>query len=271
MSTIKSMPEELLQAPAEEILPLEVTETEVVTETEEVVRRDDAAVERLVVNNIGLAKSIARRTGSRDREAVMGDALLGLVKAARAFDETRGVQFSTYAFATMNGVIRHGYRDNWPMRVPRGMKEGILKVRDMEASLTQSLGRVPEAAEIAEKTNFAVAQVKELQLAYRTLNAIGSIERSSSGDDEKPGSGDFLADSASEADREYVELSMDLKQSLAKLPDRERRIIELRYFHEMTQQEIANIVGISQMHVSRLLAKAVAMLRHSILGEQTEN
>jgi RNA polymerase sigma-B factor len=221
--------------------------------------RDD-----LVTLHLPLVSFLARRF--RDRGEPLDDLVqvgtIGLIKAVDRFDPERGVEFSTYATPTIVGEIKRHFRDKgWAIRVPRRLQELRLSIGSATAELSQSSGRTPTVAEIAAHLGISeddVIEGLEGAQAYST----SSLDAPVGGDDDAP----MLADRLGDVDPglETIEYRESLRPLLAALPSRERRILALRFFHGMTQSQIAEEVGISQMHVSRLLAKSLEALRQGL-------
>jgi RNA polymerase sigma-B factor len=215
--------------------------------------------ERLVARYLGLAEYLARRFANRGEplEDLVQVASVGLIKAVDRFDPGRGVEFSTYATHTIVGELKRHFRDKgWAIRAPRRMQELYLRLGKAVASLSQELGRSPTIAELASELRASeeeVLEALEAGQAYRSasLDAPGSEE------------GEALATKLGGEDQslEDAESRATLSPLLAQLQARERLILELRFFEGLTQSEIADRLGISQMHVSRLLARSVAQLR----------
>jgi len=237
------------------------------------VPEDDPAHRRardeLVTLHLPLVQFLARRF--RDRGEPLEDLVqvgtIGLIKAVDRFDPQRGVEFSTYATPTIVGEIKRHFRDKgWAIRVPRRLQELRISLGQATAELSQKSGRAPTVAELATHLGISEDEViegLEGAQAYSTT----SLDAQVGGDD-----GDGAASlvdrlGSDDLDLEAVEYRESLKPLLAALPSRERRILALRFFHGMTQSEIADEVGISQMHVSRLLAKSLATLREGMTAE----
>ena len=217
--------------------------------------------DELVEAHIGLAEYLARRFANRGEplDDLVQVALIGLVKAVNRFDPNRGVEFSTYATHTIAGELKRHFRDKgWAVRAPRRMQELYLRLTDVVSSLGQQLGRSPTIAELASETQVSEEEVLE------ALEA-GQAYRFASLDVPKGGTedGDTLGEGLGEDDPDLAnaESRVVLSPLMAKLPPRQRQIIRLRFFECLTQSEIASRLGISQMHVSRLLARSVAELR----------
>jgi len=212
----------------------------------------------LVARHLGLAQSLAARYANRGEslDDLIQVAMVGLVRAAERFSEDRGIQFSTFATATILGEIKHHFRDTrWSVHVPRSVQEGYLRVKDATDALSQELGRSPSLLEIGERaglTEEQVVQALEAGLAFR----MGSLDAPS--DD---GAGAIEHAAHESRDLDAVEQRHLLGPLVERLSERERRILELRFAHDLTQREIAAVLGMSQMHVSRLLSRTLAQLR----------
>jgi RNA polymerase sigma-B factor len=227
------------------------------------------ARDELVTLHLPLVQFLARRF--RDRGEPLDDLVqvgtIGLIKAVDRFDPGRGVEFSTYATPTIVGEIKRHFRDKgWAIRVPRRLQELRISLGRATAELSQKSGRAPTVAELAAHLGISEDEViegLEGAQAYSTT----SLDAHVGGDDgdDAPSLVDRLG--TDDLDLEAVEYRESLKPLLAALPSRERRILALRFFHGMTQSEIATEVGISQMHVSRLLAKSLATLREGMLDD----
>ncbi|WP_218891733.1 RNA polymerase sigma factor SigF [Actinomycetospora corticicola] len=222
--------------------------------------------DELVRGHLPVAQHIARRFSRRGEpeEDLEQVATLGLINAVDRYDPERGTDFLSYAVPTITGEVRRHFRDQaWSMRVPRRLKDLNVTLSAAMGQMSQSLGRAPTAAELAEHLSLPkedVLEALEASNAYRS----GSLDEMLVDD---PDSG-TVSDLLGEADRalEKVEYQQSLAPLLAALPQRERTIIMLRFFKNMTQSQIATEVGISQMHVSRLLARTLMQLREG-LGE----
>lgn len=223
--------------------------------------------DRLVEMHLPLVEHLARRF--RNRGEPLDDLIqvgtIGLIKSVDRFDSTRGVEFSTYATPTIVGELKRHFRDRgWAIRVPRRLQELRLSLASATGDLTQELGRAPTVAELAAKLGLPKEEVLEgleSANAYSTL----SLDAPDQGHDDAPAVVDSLG-SEDEA-LEGVEYREALRPLLAQLPEREKRILLLRFFSGMTQSQIAEEVGISQMHVSRLLARTLAQLRERLLSD----
>lgn len=222
--------------------------------------RSPAKRDQLVNAHLPLAEYLARRFANRGEplEDLVQVASLGLVKAVDRFDPSRGVEFSTYATHTIVGELKRHFRDKaWSVRAPRRMQELYLRLGAEVAALGQELGRSPTIGELATQLSVSEEEVLE------ALEA-GHAYRSASLDAPAPGQeGEALAAQLGTEDPslEDAERRATLSPLLAKLPPRERLIVYLRFFENLTQSEIAQRLGLSQMHVSRLLSRSVAELR----------
>jgi len=218
--------------------------------------------EILVEHYRPMASSLARRMARRlgDREDVSQVAMMGLLKALNRFEPDRGVSFATFAWRTIEGEIKRFFRDSsWAMHVPRSLQERSAMVSVAAEDLAHELGHAPTISAIASRVNLAdeeVVEVLELQRVSKPLSI--DIDES---DDE--GSRTVLL---ADEDAGFV-LSEDrhvLTELIAGLPERERLVLQLRFSEQLTQTAIAERVGVSQMHVSRMLARSLARLRERV-------
>ena len=224
------------------------------------------ARDEMVTLHLGLVEYLARRF--RDRGEPLEDlvqvGMIGLIKAVDRFDVERGVEFSTFATPTIVGEIKRHFRDKgWAIRVPRRLQELRMSLSVATAELSQQTGHSPTVKELAlhlDITEDEVIEGLESAQAYSTL----SLDQQTSGGPEDDGQA--LADVLGEDDVELenIEMRETLRPLLAALSPRERRIVTMRFFQGLTQSEIASEVGVSQMHVSRLLAKSLAQLREGL-------
>ena len=222
--------------------------------------RDERLRNELVESHLGLAHQLARRFVSRGEtyDDLVQVASLALVKSVDRFDPDREVEFSTFATRTVIGELKRHFRDKgWAIRAPRRVQELYLELGPATESLTQALGRPPTVSEIARSvgsTEEAVLEAIEAGQSYRT-SSIDAPDRQEGSVSARLGDVDHgFAD---------VEDRLLLAISLADLNDRERTILSLRFVEGLTQSEIASRIGISQMHVSRLLAASLAKLRET--------
>ncbi|SER41825.1 RNA polymerase, sigma 28 subunit, SigD/FliA/WhiG [Lentzea xinjiangensis] len=217
--------------------------------------------DRLVTEHLPVAQHIARRFGHRGEphEDLVQVATVGLINAVDRFDPERGSDFLSFAVPTIMGEVRKYFRDSsWSVRMPRRLKELHLAINAGTSRLSQSLGRAPTPSELAEHLGLSREEVHEGLAA-------GNAYQSASLDDMlmSEDSSISLGSTIGEEDPEIamIEQREALHPLLQKLPERERKIVIMRFFGNMTQTQIAQKVGISQMHVSRLLAKTLRQLR----------
>ena len=217
--------------------------------------------DELVEEHAPLAHFLASRFANRGepRDDLVQVALVGLFKAVERFDPDRGLQFSTFATPTILGELKRHFRDRgWAVRVPRRVQELHLQLGRIVSALGQEKGRSPTPGEVAERAGVSEESVLEAMEAgslYRLVSLDGSVTP----DDEGGELAACLGDDDPEFER--IEHRSEIAELLNVLPARERRIVELRFFESMTQSEIAEHVGVSQMHVSRLLNRSLDRLR----------
>jgi len=229
--------------------------------TPEFQRQRDAIVERC----LPLADHIARRFDGRGeaRDDLVQVARVGLVNAVIRFNVEAGSDFVSFAVPTIMGEVRRHFRDNsWSVKVPRRLKELHLRLGAATAELSQKLGRAPTPSELAAELEIDREEIVEGLIAGSSYNTLSIDGGSSSGTEEAPAIADTLGDL--DANLDQIENREALRPLLASLPERERTVLLLRFFESMTQTQIAERVGISQMHVSRLLAKSLARLRDQL-------
>jgi len=240
-----------------------VTEREPLKETFAAYARTGDIVlrDQLVASHMGLAAYLARRFANRGQplEDLTQVASLGLLKAVDRFDPGLQIEFSTYATTTIVGELKRYLRDKgWAVRAPRRMQELYLNLSQVVDGLGQELGRsptIPELAAEVEASEEEVLEALEAGQAYR-FASLDSPKSDGEG-------GELVGDSIGEEDEGLAraEQRATLSALLGQLPPRQRRIVHLRFFEGLTQSEIAHRLGISQMQVSRLLARSVAQLR----------
>jgi RNA polymerase sigma-B factor len=223
---------------------------------------DDAIRQELIEAHLGLVEYLARRFAGRGEplEDLVQVGTIGLVKAVDRFDPDREVEFSTYATPTIVGELKRHFRDKgWAVRVPRRLQELNLQLGDIIGKLSQELGRSPTVAEMAAAAGTTQEEVLE---GLDSAHAYSLVSL-----DAPTGEEDLtLHEQIGEEDDtlELLEYRASLVPLLDQLPPRERRMLYLRFFKGMTQSEIADKLGISQMHVSRLLAKTLSTLREGL-------
>jgi len=225
--------------------------------------RDD-----LVQLHLPLVEHLARRFRNRGEpfDDLVQVATIGLIKSVDRFDPERGVEFSTYATPTIVGEIKRHFRDRgWAIRVPRRLQELKLTLSTAASELSQHNGRAPTVNELAEHLKISVDEVLEGLESANAYSAV-SLDAPEGGDEDAQSVADTLG--TEDESLEGVEYRESLKPLLEQLPPREKKIILLRFFGNMTQSQIAQEVGISQMHVSRLLARTLAQLRQNLLVDE---
>ena len=218
----------------------------------------------LIEAHIGLAEYLARRFSNRGEalDDLVQVASVGLLKAVDRFDPERAVEFSTYATHTIVGELKRHFRDKgWAVRAPRRMQELYLRLGKVVSTLSQELGRSPTIQELAHEAQVSEEEVLEALEAGQAYRFASLDAPSAGGDDEGDNMGSTLG--AEDRDLTEAEHRAAIAPLIAKLPQREQTILHLRFFEGLTQSEIASRLGISQMHVSRLLARSLAQLRTS--------
>ncbi|MET9726761.1 RNA polymerase sigma factor SigF [Streptomyces zaomyceticus] len=224
----------------------------------------------LVELNLSLVRFAASRFGTRSEpmEDIVQVGTIGLIKAIDRFELARGVEFPTFAMPTIIGEIKRFFRDtSWSVHVPRRLQELRLDLARAGDTLAQRLDRAPTVAELAEELGIAPEEVVEGMAASNAYTA-SSLDAQS--DEEEGGGEATLADRLGYEDHGLtgIEYIASLKPMIASLPARERHILSLRFVSGMTQSEIGTELGISQMHVSRLLARTLARLRRGLTLEE---
>jgi RNA polymerase sigma-B factor len=220
------------------------------------------ARDELVERFLPLARQLARRyqRGNEPLDDLIQVASIGLVKAIDRFDPERGTAFSSYAVPTILGELKRYFRDSgWAVHVPRGMQERVMTVNQAVSKLSRELGRSPTAGEIARETGQdpeLVLEALEAAIAYDAVSL--DTPRTSDEDD-----GDTYADTMGAIDErfELVEYQSAIGPTMRALPARDRLVLKLRFEQDLTQLEIAERIGVSQMHVSRLIRRALKRLR----------
>ncbi|HVT21746.1 MAG TPA: RNA polymerase sigma factor SigF [Mycobacteriales bacterium] len=222
--------------------------------------------DELVEMHLPLVEYLARRFRNRGEpfDDLVQVATIGLIKSIDRFDLERGVEFSTYATPTIVGEVKRHFRDKgWAIRVPRRLQEMKLALTKATSELSQKNGRAPTVAELAKHLEISEEEVLE---GLESSNAYSAISLDAPDlDDESSAMSETLGQT--DAALEGVEYRESLKPLLEALPPREKRILLLRFFANMTQSQIAAELGISQMHVSRLITRTLVHLREGLLAE----
>ena len=220
---------------------------------------DQEAAERLVTENSGLIWAVARRFLGRGVETddLYQLGCMGFLKAVDGFDLSFGTQFSTYAVPKIAGEIRRFLRDDGAVKVSRSIKERAAAIRSCRNQLASALGREPTIQEISRQTGFSP---EDIALAETATASTESIQQENG--EEGFSLEDVLTDTESE---DQMLEKIALRQAITELPQRERSVVELRYFHCLTQQRVAKILNVSQVQVSRIEKRAIALL-HEMLS-----
>lgn len=216
---------------------------------------DRQASEQLVAENSGLIWSVAKRFIGRGTETddLYQLGCLGFLKAVEGFDLEYGTQFSTYAVPKISGEIRRFLRDDGTVKVSRSIKEQAATIKSMRSQLTSILGREPTIAEISRQTGFTP---EEIALAETATAATESIHR-------ETGEDGFTLENVltdTESEEKLVE-KISLRQAIEKLPEQEKMVVMLRYFHGLTQDRVSKVLSVSQVQVSRIEKKALCNLK----------
>jgi RNA polymerase sigma-B factor len=222
--------------------------------------RRPALRDRTIEAWLPLARHLARRYSGRgaNDDDLIQTAAVGLIKAVDHFDPTRGVDFAGYAIPTIVGEVKRYFRDRtWAVRVPRRLQELRLAITEASSTLTHTLGRSPTVADVAAYLDLSEETVLEGLEGARAYRAT-SLSTPTGADGHAE-----LGDTLGDVDHDYdlVDTRVALGPALATLPERERRILSMRFHGNLTQAQIAERIGVSQMHVSRLITRALATLR----------
>ena len=229
--------------------------------------RSPATRDALVERFIPLARQLARRYGGGyELEDLEHVAAIALVKAIGRFDPERGLAFSSFAFPTIMGELKRHLRDHgWSVRVPRDVQERYVRVERAAGELATELGRAPTVAELAERVGCTVEQVLEARQATTARRADSLHQPRNGGDDPDAAGIEIAIDEAGFATAENAAVLDDL---LGCLTARERLVLRLRFGEDLTQSEIGEVVGVSQMDVSRLIRRAISQLQDSARRQQ---
>ena len=233
--------------------------------------RDPAIREELVNRNLDFAKRLARRYrgASESFDDLLQVASLALVNAVDRFDPERGIPFSAFASPTILGELKRHFRDRaWTVRVPRGLHDRMAQVDKAVSELTEKLQRSPSIGEIAERLELEPSDVLEVLEANHNRRPL-SLDRPGGGDDSEEASpADWVG--GDDKNFELVEGRVALDAALPHLDERERLVLRLRFADDMTQSQIAERIGHSQMHVSRILRRALARIREQVKEQERE-
>lgn len=230
--------------------------------TESLIRRaqagDQSATEELITGNSGLIWAVVRRYTGRgtDSDDLYQLGCLGFLKAVEGFDTEYGTQFSTYAVPKIAGEIRRFLRDDGAIKVSRGLKERATAIKALRGQLTAQLGREPTVTELSEQTGFSPEEIAEAETATAATESIHA----------EAGEDGFTLENIltdTESEESMVE-KISLRQAITELPEREAMVIRLRYYHGLTQDRVAKVLGVSQVQVSRIEKKALQKLREQL-------
>jgi RNA polymerase sporulation-specific sigma factor len=220
---------------------------------------DKDASEQLIEDNSGLIWSIARRFFGRGVEAddLYQLGCVGFLKAIQGYDEDYGTQFSTYAVPKISGEIRRFLRDDGAVKVSRGIKERAQSIKSARSLLEQKNGREPSLSELSELTGLDSAEIASAETAVGPTESL-QRETGDEGFTLEQVLGDF-------GEEERLVERVSLRETINRLPEREKSVIALRYFHSLTQDSTARVMGVSQVQVSRLEKRAVERLREMLV------
>jgi RNA polymerase sigma-B factor len=229
---------------------------------------DPAARQEVVERYMPLVRRLAGRyrRGPEPMEDLIQVASVGLVKAIDRFDPDRGIPLASFAVPTILGELKRHFRDHgWSLHVPRDLQERILKVDRVADELSKNLGHAPSVAEIGDAMNLSEEEVLEAMDAGEAASTLSLDMPSSAAEDE----GSPVAERVGDEDPAYevVEYGVSIGSALSDLSKRDRMVLHLRFVEDMTQSQIAKRIGVSQMHVSRIIRRSVERLR-SEAGEQ---
>jgi RNA polymerase sigma-B factor len=228
---------------------------------------DVAAREALVERFLPLARQLARRyqRAGEPLDDLIQVASLGLIKAIDRFDPARETAFSSFAVPTILGELKRHFRDKgWSVRVPRDLQEMAVKVEKVSEEMSRTLGRAPTAAEMAEQMEITPEQVLEAREAASAYRAV-SLDRPRDEDEESEGYGEAFG--TEDPGFSVAEDSATVERLMRVLGDREREVLRLRFEEDLTQSEIGARIGVSQMHVSRLIRQSISRLRTVAEGQ----
>jgi RNA polymerase sigma-B factor len=228
---------------------------------------DTAAREELVGRYLPLVNRLAGRyrRGPEPIEDLVQVASVGLVKAIDRFDPERGIPLASFAIPTILGELKRHFRDHgWSLHLPRDLQERILKVERVADELAKDLGRSPSVPEIGERMQLSEEEVLEAMDAAEAAATLSLDATSGPGDEE----GASISDRVGELDPAYevVEYGASISKTIESLSERDRLVLHLRFVEDLTQSQIADQIGVSQMHVSRIIRRAVDKLRSEAAG-----
>jgi RNA polymerase sigma-B factor len=225
---------------------------------------DQQAREQLVQRFLPLARQLARRyhRGGEPLDDLIQVASLGLLKAIDRFDPTRVTAFSSFAVPTILGELKRHFRDKgWSVRVPRDLQELAVRLEPTTEALSREIGRAPTTAELADRLGVTVEQLLEAREAAGAYRAV-SLDRPR--DDDEDGDGIGAGFGVEDAGFAEAEDAATVQHLMRGLNDREREVLRLRFAEDLTQAEIGERIGVSQMHVSRIIRQAITQLQKAV-------
>ncbi|MFN4179302.1 MAG: SigB/SigF/SigG family RNA polymerase sigma factor [Armatimonadota bacterium] len=245
-------------------------------DTEELFRlwrktKDSRIRDELVFRYLDLAKALARRFMGRGEplEDLIQVAIYGLINAIDRYDPERGTKFETFAYPTILGELKRHFRDTvWVMQLPRGLQELNQKAYKLVDILTQKLGRPPTMTELAQELGISEEQVIEALEAANAYETLSLEQEVMTDEDDKPQPLEELVTIAEDEAMEKWHKRQLLEDAMRVLDERERKIVEMRFYDDLTQTQIAQKLGISQMHVSRLLRRALQKMKAHLKGTE---
>lgn len=225
--------------------------------------------DELIFRHLDLAKVLARRFMGRGEplEDLIQVAIYGLINAIDRYDPDRGTKFETFAYPTILGELKRHFRDTaWSMQLPRGLQELNQKAYKLVDILTQKLGRPPTISELAQELGVSEEQVIEALEAANAYETISLEQEISADEDDKPQTLEELVSLTEDEEVQRWQQRQLIEDAMKVLDERERKIVEMRFFDDLTQTQIAQRLGISQMHVSRLLRRAIRKMQAYMKG-----
>ncbi len=231
--------------------------------------KDPRIRDELIYRHMDLAKALARRFAGRGEplEDLIQVALYGLINAIDRYDPDRGTKFETFAYPTILGELKRHFRDTaWALQLPRGLQELNQRAYKLVDILTQKLGRPPTMAELAQELGISEEQVIEALDAANAYETLSLEQEVLTDEDEKPQPLEELVVTGEDEAMERWQKRQLLEEAMRVLDERERQVVEMRYYDDLTQTQIAERLGISQMSVSRILRRAVQKMRAYLRG-----
>ena len=225
---------------------------------------DDDARQQLVLNHLNLVRFLAAKFKNRGEplEDLIQVGTIGLIKAIDRFDTDRGLEFTTYATPTILGEIKRHFRDKgWSVRVPRRLQELSAKVNQATEELTNELSRSPSVAEVADRLGVSVDEVLEAMESSSAYSSV-PLEGEGGGDDDSPSVLDTFA--TEDTELAAADDRIDLDAAIAEFSPREQEVIRMRFVDGMTQAQIAEYLGVSQVQVSRLLRRTLQRMQEKL-------